>query len=830
MRKQKQLPAKGSITIFLSMTLLIIISLIMTTVEAIRAYTISTYSERALYTAMDSILAEFYYPLFKEYHIFGLDGGYGSEIIQDDMITNKMKGYMEYTFTPNKDLYLVNNYIPVSNFNLYGIEAEDLSLNKYDTLMDFDGDFFVEQAVEYSKYQLMGNGAELLLDKLNVLGDLDFKEIEVTQSILKEKVTAEKTVSIMNDDIISLMEIYDGIKISRNGPRTNNNGKLQINNIFIKKICNSKSTILNPYPYNDWVSSSLDGHYIQPDVRINQGVKYIDLLIENNDVRDEAQITYRFKSLIDQSEIEDEKERKKINQEIQEAKKLIEECNKKEKKLISDFKINMNEIRALVNNTLPMIQNAIPILDRLVKNQGTVTNQIVDYEKVLKNSKNLLKDDLYNNLLEDFSELEKYKSSSSNQFNNYNFQNMKDTLLKNQNVLIETKKNFNYTINTSESSWIRGKEVLSNMRKELTKYSHNNLQLDYSALVRSEEKEDVLGGVSSLLGEGIMWLVVDNNDISEKTMKNVDQTVLPSYLYDMKESESKVVEDGFGRMNMSNIFDKISELLDTFIHDFDMENMLTLSGDALGKSILLQEYFLDHFRSFDSEQKSEMPTSLDYEIEYIIQGKNSDYENLKSVISTILVFRMLMNSIALMTNKESSAQARTMATALVGFTGIPVLVTITKTILLFIWGLAEGLVDVAAILEGKGIPLFKKQKDFLLKLVELPLINKVFIQTKVSKIKNNNSSLLNLTYPDYIKTILLLKRKEVKAYRALDLIQMNLQNNYSDSFHIKNCIFGFQVTADFKMDSKFVTLPFIKNLIGQEDGEYSYQTTKEYSY
>lgn len=39
------------------------------------------------------------------------------------------------------------------------------------------------------------------------------------------------------------------------------------------------------------------------------------------------------------------------------------------------------------------------------------------------------------------------------------------------------------------------------------------------------------------------------------------------------------------------------------------------------KELLYQKYLLDHFGTFQTDTKVEMPTVLDYEIEYILKGK-----------------------------------------------------------------------------------------------------------------------------------------------------------------------------------------------------------------
>ena len=62
----------ASITVYLSLTLLLLLSLIMTVIEGARRTATVIFTERAMSTAMDSVLAGFFGPLMDEYHILGL--------------------------------------------------------------------------------------------------------------------------------------------------------------------------------------------------------------------------------------------------------------------------------------------------------------------------------------------------------------------------------------------------------------------------------------------------------------------------------------------------------------------------------------------------------------------------------------------------------------------------------------------------------------------------------------------------------------------------------------------------------------------------------------
>ena len=64
--------------------------------------------------------------------------------------------------------------------------------------------------------------------------------------------------------------------------------------------------------------------------------------------------------------------------------------------------------------------------------------------------------------------------------------------------------------------------------------------------------------------------------------------------------------------------------------------------DGIEERLLFNEYVLDQYINAvpEEEENEERNRSLDYEVEYILSGKNSDEENLESVLFRIFLIRM----------------------------------------------------------------------------------------------------------------------------------------------------------------------------------------------
>lgn len=794
----------------------------MTTVEAARVNVAKVFTERALAAAIDSVLAEYYLPLFKEYHIFALDSGFGSETMQTDAISSRLDDYMEYTFRPSKDLYLFKDYIAVENVNLLGLETTNTGVGSITSIMDYDGEIFVSQAADYMKYREVGNLLEEFLDKSSVL-----KKNTAAKTVLEEKQETEEELYEIDKRVIELMRLVDGISISEKGVKTDKQDRIIIKDSFAKKITVQAATKAGLGIENELVYNSLSTHYVNSQEIIDTAVHTTDLLYENIELKRSARDHYESLLSIDQSDMEED-EKESLSRSIRQASERVDYYCDRETELKKSLNDSLKRINSLISGSLKVTRDSLPIVDELIQKQGQVTGTITKFESLLLENQNALAEGLYQGLSEDLVEMQKYKNSNSvmdGNIGNYNFEEMKKTLLSNQAIL-ESIPEYP-SVNVSEDALNHLKENLQLSKSMISKYSHDGLQFNYDNLVKPIESESFFQSVKALLEDGIMGLVIDTKSLSDKELT---RTSLPSVLH--KISESAEPKDVSSDLSSMSIESKIGTFTDTFSklgEDLDLTGAIIDGGEAIGEMLLFQEYLMEHFNSYSATEAETSLKALNYELEYILMGRTTDYKNLKAVIMRILLIRTIFNFITLMGDSKSSGEARTMAISFVGFTGLPALICIVKAMILTIWAFAESLIDIAAMLQGKAVTLLKTSTQLQLGLYEIYLINQAFIKSKAEQMKETTGS-IQMKYRDYIKIFLFIEGKEKKSFRALDLIQENIQLKYEDTFYIKNCLFGFQAEAVFKMDLKFVTVPFVKELLKKDGREYSFNSSLECSY
>ena len=199
-----------------------------------------------------------------------------------------------------------------------------------------------------------------------------------------------------------------------------------------------------------------------------------------------------------------------------------------------------------------------------------------------------------------------------------------------------------------------------------------------------------------------------------------------------------------------------------------------------GSPIFFNLYLLDKFQCAST---SEADTGLKYELEYLLEGKESDAENLEAVVKKILLLRFVPNYGYLRTDTAKVAEATTVSAALCTALTFPGATELVKQAVLMAWAYGEGVMDVRSLLSGKKVTLTKSYETWQLPLSGLLTLG---VSGDISEGKDMEGG---YTYERYLQMLLLLEKKENLAMRALDLIETNMRLQKGlDFFRVDTCI------------------------------------------
>ena len=208
-------------------------------------------------------------------------------------------------------------------------------------------------------------------------------------------------------------------------------------------------------------------------------------------------------------------------------------------------------------------------------------------------------------------------------------------------------------------------------------------------------------------------------------------------------------------------------------------------ADGIDDEIIFNEYLMKMYGNYAEPKKEGY---LDYQIEYILYGKNSDEANLRECVERIYALRAVSNMIYLMNDSWKYNEVHVIALAICSILLIPELADVLTIIILGVWALAEAIVDVRSLLNGEKVPLIKSSSDWNLDLSSMFSFD--FFKT--------GGSSNGLKYEDYLRVLLALQNPEEKVNRSLDIVEMDIRaTDGNENFRIDRCIDYMEVNFGF---------------------------------
>lgn len=373
-----------------------------------------------------------------------------------------------------------------------------------------------------------------------------------------------------------------------------------------------------------------------------------------------------------------------------------------------------------------------------------------------------------------------------------------------QNELAASSKNLNcmyYQAVNMKGTLVSNREVLElylQNRKDknagdiLKSYQIRPLHFNYGKL-NLKEKIDPIKSIKKSFHSNLLSLVIE----SENTVSKKKLPIAFSLAESSKESKD------FSSKTLSKINRKDSKQAKNCFGSF-VNN--TLEDNSL-KTILEIEYYQQHFSNYLSKENK----LFQYEQEFIIGGGKTEQEALENVLDKLLLQRGILNFLYLLTDKEKSNEAHLTAVALVGFSGMEALVEVVKTTILLCWAMAEAVIDIAILLQGKELSLCKTKQSFLLSYEDLFVFGKSLVLEKAKEYKEVHTA--SNTYEDYLKLLLFLQNKQLRINRSLALIEETMKQTYYQDFSMSEGITGICIEARYN---------YYKNNSIKANVDYSY--------
>lgn len=189
---------------------------------------------------------------------------------------------------------------------------------------------------------------------------------------------------------------------------------------------------------------------------------------------------------------------------------------------------------------------------------------------------------------------------------------------------------------------------------------------------------------------------------------------------------------------------------------------MTVSADRMDRNKMLFRLYLSKY--FYDAAEDAKDHALDYELEYMIIGKNSDEANLKGVIRRLLLMREAANLAYLEGNAQRRQEAVVIASALTAAVGHPELEIVVRQGILAVWAYAESISDVRILLEGGKVSLVKTDEQWHTEISRL--------SSTVASAKGGQQQ-TGLSYSHYLQLLMWTMPDQKLSERAMDMIEKN---------------------------------------------------------
>lgn len=362
---------EGTVTILMTFVTVLILSLILVSLESARQQGAVAVLRMNVQTAAESVLGEYYAPLFDDYGIYGL---------YDVDIAEEIQSYLETSGRPDREVSGSNPGEDKSCYS-FAYDISEVALSRTVSLLHGGTAICRNQMIEEGAVSGIQELAEMLLRSVKLLKDSEgsLNAIEAQQKVQRE-------LAAFDSKLLSLSQLIDGLKTDSSGVVFRENGLPETVPWFVKR--------------------ALTVPVSQESVSMNNRSFYERLKPSYVNI---AEISKEYSQKLDS---------------------IVASGGKIDEEIIQLF----STLSLAVHDSYFATIDAIPILDDLIEMQDKLRPMITEFESFMKSCQTLIDDDIYKSLEETLRILKGYAGAKDGA-KTYDFSGMRKRLKKNKEIL-----------------------------------------------------------------------------------------------------------------------------------------------------------------------------------------------------------------------------------------------------------------------------------------------------------------------------------------------------------------------------------------------------------
>lgn len=185
---------KGHITVYFSLLLLILLSLLCTVIESARLGGVRIRCQASAYLALESVFADYYQPAAREYGLLMLDKSYG---------TDSAEAYQGYFLDYIACNAAANQGLLVRGADFCQVQTRGVSLVSERRMTDEGGQVLEEEILAYMRYAAPAGLLEWVMERLGLL-----EQSEVVTEIFEKLSELEEQAAAVD---YSIQRMYHGL-------------------------------------------------------------------------------------------------------------------------------------------------------------------------------------------------------------------------------------------------------------------------------------------------------------------------------------------------------------------------------------------------------------------------------------------------------------------------------------------------------------------------------------------------------------------------------------------------------------------------------------------
>jgi hypothetical protein len=709
---------KAQITIFASMVLMLAMALVCTSIKSAVDSTVVVRANMAAALGVESAFANYSRQLADRYGVL---------------------------FVPSSDSFyggiLSNVASNCDNGQLGGLAVTGITPVREVSPTDNGGSAFALEVVEYMKYGLFSDFAQLLLDR-----DSEVKKQEKAGEIMDEISGCQEEAFQIEENMLALVKAIDGLDTGSSGFVVSWGSPNAVNGGFLKAMCLGRVSGENLGIDDDRVYSSVKDKCHSVTEVLDEIGTSIEKLWELEADADEA----------DEDGADDDNEG--AGGASSDGGDDGDDGENDDggdddggggspeyEQLKSAIYDDVASFASLSQMAAAYCQKGIMCCDDYIEGKKSLVEKATAIDARISAAATVLGDDLANGLSEDVGRIKGFDMSDAI----CDPANMRNQL-KSMSPLLDELEGLAESMETAEGDG--DYEMLSRLVERamsaVNKVSYDKLRFDYSGVDFKDDGrgEKLLKEITKTLKNGILGIVVENVEgISKKQV---------------------------GLVNLATAWE--GDAVDG-------------SEGSLKDIVLYDTYVMDKFTNYGEENDE----YLDYQVEYVLNGKNNDYDNLYATVLSLSALREGANLVSLFTDAARKEECRTLSMGLFGFTGVPALVVVGQYAIMAAWAYGEALVDVRTLLSGGKVSLVKTKDNWRLGLDGL-------LAMKLS-CDGEGEAQDGLDYGQFLAILLGLEKGTHKYYRTMALMEMWMVKQGNADFRMCGQIYEVEAELSFEI-------------------------------